>query len=178
MYNLNMLILSGSFTNKKILSIRSNLQVAELLSPIINPNNLKIVAFYVRELKTKKILVLLTQDIRENHQSGIYINDAEELVEEKELVRLKQITALNFILIGKPVQTLSGEKLGKVNDYALEDSSLIIIKLYVSKSIVRSFSGMGLTVDRNQIIEITPSKIIIEDILEKVPASAPASNIA
>ena len=171
-----MLILSGQFANKKIISLRTGQEVAYLVGPIINPNNLKIEGFRVTDSKNNKDLILLTQDIRQYHLSGIYINDHADLSEEEDLVRLKEVLNINFTLIGKNVETASASKVGKVTDYAFDDSSMFIIKLFVSKPLFKSLNGSSLTVHRDQIVNITPNKIIIEDLLSKVPAAA--ANIA
>lgn len=171
-----MLILSGQFANKKVISLRTGHEVAYLIGPIINPNNLKIEGFRVSDSKSKKELFLLTQDIRQYHVSGIFIDDHDDLSEEDDLVRLKEVLKINFVLIGKNVETASASKVGKVVDYAFDDISMFIIKLFISKPLYKSLNGSSLTVNRDQIVNITPSKIIIEDLLSKVPAAA--ANIA
>jgi sporulation protein YlmC with PRC-barrel domain len=171
-----MLILSGQFTNKKIISMRSGQEVAYVLGPIINPNNLKIEGLKVQDSKSREELILLTQDIRQYHKSGIYINDHAELVSKEDLVRLKEIIKMNFNIVGKNVETASASKVGKVTDYAFDDSSMFIVKLFVNKPLFKSFNSGSLTVHRDQIINITPTKVIIEDLLSKVPAAA--ANVA
>lgn len=170
-----MLILSGQLENKKVLSLRSGTEVASVISAIINPNNLKIQGFYVRDSKQKKILILLSQDVREFHAQGIFINDHDDLAEESDLVRLKDVIKIGFTLPGKNVQTASGDKVGRVTNYAFDNSSFFIQKLYVSKPIYRSINGADTLVDRNQITDITPKKIVIEDLLKGVPFSATAN---
>jgi len=66
-----MLILSGQFANKKVISLRTGQEVAYLVGPIINPSNLKIEGFRVTDSKSKESLILLTQDIRQYDLSGI-----------------------------------------------------------------------------------------------------------
>ena len=79
-------------------------------------------------------------------------------------------------LIGKPVETISHSKLGKVSDYAFESVTMYIQKVYVSQSILKSLTGGNLSIDRNQVQEITPKKVIINDLLQptRVTAAAPA----
>ncbi len=171
-----MLQLSGSIINKPVMSLRTGSQVAVTIGPIINPNNLKLEAFYCQDNKTKKRLVLLYQDIRDVITKGIVVNDHEVLTEPEELVRLKKIMDINFDLMGKQVVTVSKDKVGKVNDYAVETSTTYIQKIYVSQSLIKSFTSGSLSVDRSQIVEITDRKIVINDLLEgvKESESAPA----
>lgn len=149
--------------------------MATTTAPIINPNNLKIEGFYCQDLETKKQLVLLYQDIRDLIPQGFVVDDHEVLADPGELVRLKDILALNFDIMGKQVISDSKAKIGKVTDYATEIETMYIQKIYVSQSILKSFSGGNLGVDRTQIIEITPSRIVINDPLQATPAHSPVT---
>jgi sporulation protein YlmC with PRC-barrel domain len=170
-----MLQLSASLLNKSILSLRTGTPIATITGPIINPNNLKIEGFYCQDRFDKKELVLLYQDIRDMLPQGYVVNDHDVLVEPDELVRLKDIIALEFELIGKQVVTTSKEKVGKVSDYAAETETMFIQKIYVSQSILKSLTGGSLSIDRTQINEITPKRVIINELLKKAPVPAPAA---
>ncbi len=175
-----MLQLSGSLLNQPVMSLRTGGQIATIIKPIINPNNLKIEGFYCRDsLDKKQQLVLLYQDIRDVIAKGVVVNDHEVLAHPSDLVRLKKIMDINFELMGKPVVTSSKERLGKVNDYAVETTTMFVQKLYVGQSLIKSLTGGSLSVDRTQIVEITSRKIVIQDILEgessALPVAAPAA---
>jgi sporulation protein YlmC with PRC-barrel domain len=146
-----------------------------VIGPVINPNNFKIEGFYCEDLFNKESLILLWQDVRDMNARGYIVNDHEVLVEPHELVRLKDVLETNFNVINKPVETISNEKVGKVNDYAVETKSMYIQKIYVSQSILKSFTGGNLSVDRNQIHEVTNTKIIINDLTKKAPMTAAAA---
>lgn len=167
-----MLQLSESLLNKPVMSLRTGQPVATITNPIINPNNLKIEGFYCTDRFDKNELVLLYQDIRDIIPQGFVIDDHDVLVDPAELVRLKDIMAISFTLIGKPVVTLSKHRVGKVSDYATELETMYIQKLYISQNVLKSFTGGSLGVERNQINEITDKKIIINDLLKTVPAGA------
>lgn len=171
-----MLQLSNSLLNKQVLSLRSESSIATVTAPIINPDNLKIEGFYCQDRFTKQELVLLYQDIRDILPQGFAVNDHDVLVEADELVRLKDVIALEFELIGKQVVTVSKQKIGKISDYATETETMFIQKLYVSQSLVKSFTGGSLSIDRSQIQEITPSRVVINDLLET--SSSPAAATA
>lgn len=169
-----MLQLSESLFNKPVMSLRTGQPVATTGRLIINPNNLKIEGFYCQDRFSKTELVLLYQDIRDVIPKGFVVDDHDVLVESNDLVRLKDIMALDFKLIGKPVVTVSKERVGKVSDFATEIETFYIQKLYVSQNMLKSFTGGNLGVERNQINEITDKKIIINELLKGVPASAGA----
>jgi sporulation protein YlmC with PRC-barrel domain len=171
-----MLQLSSSLLNKAVLSLRTGTPVAYITAPIINPNNLKIEGFYCQDsADKKKVLVLLSQDIRDVLPQGYVINDHDALSEPDDLVRLQPILRLRFELTGKQVVTVNKEKVGKVNDYAVDSKSMYVQKLYVGQSLLKSFASGSLSVDRTQINEVTPTRVIINELLKKAPAAAPAT---
>lgn len=176
LYNRAMLQLSNSLLNKQVMSLRTGTPIAVVTSPIINPDNLKIEGFYCQDRFNKQELVLLYQDIRDTLPQGFVVNDHDVLVDPEELVRLKDVIALDFELKGKQVVTSGKQKIGKVSDYATETETMYIQKIYVSQSLVKSFSGGSLSIDRTQVQEITPWLIVINDLLEtsRSPAAATA----
>lgn len=170
-----MLQLSGTMLNRQVLSLRTGSPIAQMVGPIINPDNLKIEGFYCEDYEEKKQSILLYQDIRDVLPQGVVVNDFDALSDPSELVRLKKVLDLEFELIGKPVETLSKDKVGKVNDYAFETATMYIQKIYVSQSILKSLTGGSLSIDRNQIQEITPKRVIINDLLQGNRAQATAA---
>ncbi len=172
-----MLQLSATLLNKPVMSLRTGAQIATVYAPIINPDNLKVEGFYCRDRFSTKTLVLVYQDIRELLNKGYVVNDHDSLSEPDDLIRLKDVISLNFNLIGKQVVTINKSKVGKVNDYAVEVETMFIQKLYVTQSILKSFSGGNLSVDRNQVREITDTKVVINDLAAGNPVTAPATII-
>lgn len=170
-----MLQLSNALLNKSVLSLRTGTPIAQILGPIINPDNLKIEGFYCDDRFEKKHLVLLYQDIREVLPKGYVVNDHDVLTDPDELVRLKKVMDINFELIGKQVVTTEKQKIGKVSDYATEIETMYIQKIYVAQSILKSFTGGALSIDRNQVNEITPRRVIINELTSSSPVSAPAT---
>ncbi|MEK7594382.1 MAG: hypothetical protein AAB436_01945 [Patescibacteria group bacterium] len=170
-----MLQLSNSLLNKSILSLRTGSPIATITGAIINPDSLKIEGFYCQDRFDKSTLVLLYQDIRDMLPQGYVVNDHDVLVEPDDLIRLKEVMELEFDLIGKPVVTVSKDKVGKVSDFATETETMFIQKIYVAQSMLKSLTGGSLSIDRGQINEITPRRIIINDLLKNAPVAAPAT---
>jgi sporulation protein YlmC with PRC-barrel domain len=168
-----MLQLSASLVPCPVLSLRAGGPIADTTGAIINPNNLKVEGFHCHTTD-RQDLVLLYQDIRDVIPQGMVVNDADVLAEPDELIRLRETLELNFELIGKPVFTPDGNKVGKVADFATEVTTMYVQKLYVTRSLLKSLASSNLGIDRTQIIEITPEKIIINDLHGTVPAQASA----
>lgn len=178
MYTRIMLQLSGALLNRPVLSLRTGAVIATTTNAIINPNNLKIEGFYCQDAASKEQLVLLYQDIRDVVPQGLVVNDHDVLTRSTELVRLQDVLNINFQLSGKSVVTASGEKIGKVNDYATETTTMFVQKLYVGQSLLKNLSGGTLSVERTQIIEITSRKIVIQDPLQPTKVAVPATQVA
>lgn len=171
-----MLKLSGTIIGRPVLSLRTGRAVATITGPIVNPNNLKIEGLYCTDIYDRSELVLLYQDIRDVLPQGFVINDHDVLARPDDLVRLKKYIDLGFEVKGKRVVTVSHHHLGKVADYAVEIETMFIQKLYVTQGFMKGLTGGNLGVDRSQINEITDTKIIVFDPLDKgaVRVAAPA----
>lgn len=167
-----MLKLHETLVNVAVLSLRTGGRIGNATKIIINPNNLKIVGWRVNDRFSSNDLILLADDVRDISGKGVIVNDHEVLSAPEELIRLKEILEIDYDLIGKKVVSESGKKYGKVTDYSVETGGLIIKKIYASQSILKDFSGGNLSIDRNQIVEITKSKVIINDPAEKSVATA------
>lgn len=178
-YTVDMLLLSQSFIGQPVMSLRTGGPIATITTSIINPNNLKIEGFYCQDrFKKKKQVILLAQDIRDVIARGIVVNDHESLTSPEDLVRLEDIIATRFSLTGKPVITVSKNKLGKITDYAADSATFFIQKLYVSQPVLKNITKGTLSIDRSQIVEITNRKIVVQDLaaLDKIGSvvTAPA----
>jgi sporulation protein YlmC with PRC-barrel domain len=173
-YNVAMLQLSGTLVNKPVLSLQTSSQIALAVGFLIDPTSLKIIGLQCKDNFGGQNKILLAQDVRDILAQGYVVNDLHALTDPKDLVKFKDLIDLNFQLTGKTVVTDSKKRLGKVSDFAVEKETLYIQKFYVEQSLIKSLSGGQLSVDRNQIVEITPKKIIIQDPQQPLQDQAPA----
>lgn len=173
-----MLQLSGSLLNQPVVSLRTGGAIARTESAIINPHNLKVEGFYVVDSRNRQRLILLVQDIRDVIPAGIVVDDYDVLSDPSELIRLQKLLQIDFKLIGKSVQTAKKQRLGKVNDYAVDNQAFFVQKLYVERSLLKSLSSDQLAIDRTEIVEVTDRRVIIKEIQKTsksgMPAAAPA----
>lgn len=166
-----MLQLSTSLLNRPVLSLRTGGKIAQTISPLIDPNNLKIEGFHCQDALDRRQPILLSQDIRDVLQQGIVVNDHDALTDAEDLVRLKDLMNLDFNIIGKKVVTVSKQRLGKIEDFAADTQTMYIQKLYAAPTLIKSFTGSQLSIDRSQIVEITNTSVIVQDLT--VPANSP-----
>lgn len=173
-----MLTLGQSLINKSVLSLRTSTVIGQVTGVLIDPNNLKIEGWYAIDSQKQKV-ILLAREIRDIIGQGFVVDDEESLSTQEDLVRLQPIMEINFELIDKAVFSQGGQKLGKVTDYAFDKDALFVQKLYVGQSMLKSFSGGTLVIDRAQIIDITNKKIVVAEatVTDKapMPAALPAN---
>ena len=126
-----MLYHSTQISNMPLLSVRTSGRIGTIVAPIINPHNLHIDGFYCHTVHSNDTLILLDIYIRNISPRGIIIDDHQHLSEPKDLVRLKPILDIGFVMEGKNV-IASNKKLGKITEYAIDDKSLFIKKFYIN----------------------------------------------
>ncbi len=158
-----MLLMGQQLLSRPVVSLRTGGRLGTIEDVIINPNNLKIEGWFVEDTINKRRSILLSQDVRDIINQGFVVNDFDDLSDPSELVRLQKTLELKFKLIGKSVVTEGKQRLGKVGDYAFEKNAFFIQKLYIEQSIIKSFSGGGAIVDRDQIITINNRQIVVAD---------------
>lgn len=162
-----MLLLSAKLIGQPILSLRTGGEVAVAHLPIINPDNLKVLGFYCYDKFSGDELVLLSQDIREHIARGFVVNDHEVLAVPEDLIRIHQVLDKRFDPIGKQVITDHKRILGKVSDYAVDNQSLFVNKLYVTPRLLKSLIGSSLSIDRSQVVEVTDKYIMVREATEE-----------
>lgn len=169
-----MLITQSQLSSIPILSLHTGEVLSYTAQPIIDPRQLKIVAFYCSGPAISGSAVLHVSDIREFSNMGFIIDSVDNLMDlSEDLVRLQEVINLNFNLVGKQVRDTHKKKLGAVQGYSIDDRSFYIIKLNVKQTFWQSLIHSGLLIDRTQITEITPDHITVRSTDVEVRQEAP-----
>jgi len=158
------------------MGLQTGTQLAITKLPIIDPSNLKIIAYEVDgPLLTEKPSFIRVADVRELSGVGMIIDSNDEFINNKDVISIQKVYELNFKLIGLNVVNQTGQKLGKVSDYNLETDSFVIQQLNVKPGIFKSLSDTELLIQRSQIVEINNWNIIVKTAAKKLePVSKPA----
>jgi len=164
LYNGAMYILGSSLTNLPILSLQSGQPIAFVASPIIKSENLEIVAIFLQSGTWRKnSAVILARDIREITREGLIIDSLDDIEDAAEIVRLQAVINQKFNPLGALVVDQSGNNLGKVEDYTVDAMTYKIQKLYLKQSLLKNMLLNNVIIDRSQIIDIQPTKIVVRD---------------
>ena len=171
-----MLIRSTRLTDFPVLSLHIGGRIARIVAPIVDPHDLKIIAYRVdgplvgREVGD----ILPTSSIREHSPIGFIVDSSDELVAADDIVRVRDVLALHFDLIGLKVVSRKGTKLGKVIDYTADADSGLIQQLIVQRPIFKALIDPELTISRSQIHEVTDYEVIVKDEEAKIRKTAQA----
>ena len=157
-----MLITINQMRGQSVMSLQTGQPLATIGNPIINPRNLKIVAFYVSgPLVDYDPAVLFTEDIREFGDIGVIVDGADNIMSPEGMVRLGEVIGYNFTLDGIHVADDHKRKLGKVENYTLDPETFDIQQLYLKPTLMQSLSISSLTINRSQIIDINNDRIVV-----------------
>lgn len=164
-----MLVLGTRLNETPVMSLQTGTRLAQTSTPLINPANLKIVAFELSgPLLTESPSFLRTADIREMSGIGMIIDSTDEIIGLDDVIKIKALRELNFSLIGMNVIDEQRHKLGKVENYTVETGSFVIQQLHIKRGILRGLTDTGLLIHRSQIVEINDTSVIVKSTAKKL----------
>jgi uncharacterized protein YrrD len=175
-----MLITIKNMLGRPVMSLQTGQPLAKLDLPIIDPHNLKIVAFYVSgPMVDSNPAVLFSEDIREFGEMGAIVDSSDNILSPEGMVRLGEVISYNFVLDGINVIDEQRHRMGRVENYTLNPDDFMIQQLYLKPTLMKSLSVAHLTVGRDQIVAIDNDKITVKTptVREKaVQKATPKSN--
>lgn len=164
-----MLLLGSHLIGTAIMGLQTGTQLAQTKLPIIDPSNLKIIAYEVDgPLLTENPSFIRIADIREFGTIGMIVDSSDEFIGISDVIKIQELYEIGFTLTGMPVVDETKHKLGKVDDYSLDAESFIIQQLNVKRSILKSIADTGFLVHRSQIVEINDHHIVVKTTAEKL----------
>ena len=159
-----MLIYASKLIGAPILSMQSTGPIGTISSAIVDPDSLKIIAFFIEgPLIRGAENILDAKSIREYSKFGCVVDSIDELVAKDDVVKISKILDLNFSLIGLKAETKKGSHLGKVSDFTVTSDNFTVQQLIVRRPIMKALIDPELTIPRKEIIEINDYKVIIKD---------------
>jgi sporulation protein YlmC with PRC-barrel domain len=158
-----MYILASDIENLPVISLQTGETIARLHRPVIDMGRLEISAFRCEDMSSHESHILLPRDIRQFASDGLLIDNEDELSGEDDVVRMRPLMKQDFNPRGKTVVSDLGRRLGSVDNYSINLETKRIQKLYLKQPLLRSWMGTNLTIDRTQILDVTPKKIVVRD---------------
>lgn len=149
-----------------VLSLHIGGEIAHTTRAIIDPEDLKIIAYVVDGAiihNDKEIgNILDMNDVREVSDQGLIVDSADVFTTRDDVIKFDEVMSLEFNLVGLKVVDQKGKRLGKVVDYTVDSGSFIVYQLIVQRPMTASFFDPQLTINRSQIVEIDDFKITIK----------------
>lgn len=165
-----MLILGSRLHDTPVMSLQTGTRLARTGLPVIDPANLKIIAYEVDgPLLTEHPSFLRTDEIREMGAIGMIIDSTDELVGLHDVIKIEKLHKQKFVLVGMQVIDEHKHKLGKVDDYTVETGDFIIQQLNVRRGGIKGITDTALLIHRSQITEINDNAIIVKSTKKKLP---------
>jgi len=163
-----MLVLGSRLHDTPVMSLQTGTRLAKIGAPLIDPANLKIVAYEVDgPLLDEHPSFLRIDDIRELGTVGMIIDSSDEFVVLDDIIKLQKLHELGFALVGMPVIDEQRHRLGKVEDYSVETGSFVIQQLNVHRGFFRGLTDTSLLIHRAQITEINDDAIVVKSTARK-----------
>jgi uncharacterized protein YrrD len=164
-----MLTIGTRLLDTPVMSLQTGGRLATTEKPIIDPANLKIVAFEVNgQLLSERPALLRVDDIREFGQIGMIVNSNDEFIGVHDVIKIEQLYSLGFNLIGMTVKDELNHRLGKVENYTVETDSYVIQQLTVKRGFLKGLTDTGVLISRTQILEINDSEIVVRSTAQKI----------
>ena len=159
-----MYLLASQLKSFAIISLQTGASLADVTDLVISRDKLEVLAYRCEggELASKTS-VLLTRDIRQYAQGCLIVDTANDISDVDDIVRLRESLEQNFHLMGLAVITESKRKLGKVQDYSINIQTNMVQRLDVKQPLFRNFLVESLSIDRQDILDITAKYIVVRD---------------
>ena len=157
-----MLLTLSVMENVPLMGIQTGRRLGVVGEPIINPNNLQVVAWYVSgNMVGFSPAVIFSEDIHELGHLGAIVDSADSILPLDNLVRLQEILDYGFSLRSLPVFDDTGRKLGVVDSFNFDSDDFLIKQIIIKPSFGVRLTAPQLIISRSQIIEINNKKIIV-----------------
>lgn len=157
-----------------IVELETSSKIGEVAKIIIDPKLVKIAGFLVAQGSwwfTKKLL-LSESDILDIDKYGIVTNSCENLIMPEEVFKINKILEKKISIFRQEARTKSGQYLGKISDFTIEEKSGYVAKFYIHGWLEEKI------ISREKLIKVTPKKIIFEDDVIEITQAIQTTEVA
>ena len=132
--NFRMIKIYNEIIGTKILDFNNGNLLALLDGIIINPDNGKILAFWVKSLFIPGKNTIIMSNSIVKWSKNIYIKNPDDIFEAEDSVRLLEILNKKIFFISNIVKNEKLEYLGKIYDLDFDSEKLYLRQIYLSKT--------------------------------------------
>lgn len=166
-----MLIELKSLYDMPIGALSESKAVGTVLSPIIDPQEKKMVALMVETGQFfSRARFVSIEDVVDIDKNGVVVNSEDSLVNQEEIVKLAKLIKAKFSLLNLRVITREGKRIGFLHDALIDSLTGDILRIYVNHFASRRIF------ERSQIISINQKNVIVKKDLQDIKESAVESS--
>jgi sporulation protein YlmC with PRC-barrel domain len=167
-----MLLAGSRLIDAPVLGLQTGSELARTNQPVIDPARLEIIAYEVSgPLLDHRPSLIRIADVREFSDIGLIVDSSDEFVSPDDIIKLGEIYALHFNIMGMHVIDEKRRKLGRVNAYTIDTTGFLIQQLSVKRPLLKSLNDTELLIHRTQITEINDNAIVVHS-QAKIPEPA------
>jgi len=166
----------------KLVDLDNCQNMGKVVNWVINPDKKQISALLVKPVGIfAQTLAVSTFDIVEYGPKMVIIKNHSALVAPGELLHLPKRLRQKNRVMGSPVITVSGKKLGNIEDVLFETTDSTLQKIYIKSGLLGILTQPDLIIGVDKIISIEQKKIIVQDDIDtpqtiKETAPVPTTN--
>ncbi|MFA5967430.1 MAG: PRC-barrel domain-containing protein [Patescibacteria group bacterium] len=150
--------------NARLVDLDKSQTLGTVTNWAIDPDKKQISALMIKPVGLlTRLRAVATADIVEYGPKMVVIKNSDALVAPHEIVLLPALLRHHQHVIGSPVITASGKKLGNVDDVLFETTDSFIQKIYVQPGILGILNRPDLIIPADKIITIASQKIVVTD---------------
>lgn len=154
------------------MSLQTGSELARVKQILIDPRTLTIVAYELEgRMLDERPSFLRLDEVREFGTLGFIVDSSDDFIGLDDVIKLKEIYAFHFDLIGLEVVEQKGTKLGKIQTYTVDPAAYAVQQIIVRRPLLKSFTDTELTIHRSQIVEVSKDKVLVR-------SAAPKEDIA
>lgn len=150
-----------------ILTLQEGLELGKVREIVVEPSTARIVALLLdKRTPSGEAQVVATANIRNIGPAVVTVEDRSSMVPISRIPRFQELVRAKTPVLGKPVITESGTRLGRVGELLVDPESFRIAAVELKKTF-----GKGQSIPAEQIRIIGPDAVVIQ---EKPPLPMPA----
>jgi len=148
----------------RVVDLDTSQNLGEIMNWVINPEQKRISALMIKPAGMfTRMMAIATIDIVEYGPKIVVVKNSFAIVSPSEIVHLPKLMRPKQRVIGSPVVTVTGKKLGTVEEILFETSDSTIQKIYIQPGILSILNQPDIIISADKIIAIEPRRIVVQD---------------
>ncbi|MFA6296858.1 MAG: PRC-barrel domain-containing protein [Patescibacteria group bacterium] len=158
-----------------ILVVSSNKEIGKINEFIINFETGKLLGFQLSEGLLKEQRILRIEDVKEIRDGNVFVDSEMSVKPLNNFGLFEELLKKEIKIKDNNVVTESGEELGKVVDFEMDDISYRLEKMYVKTGFLRKLFKGQLIISFDKIVSISKKAIVVKDDLVREEQRKPVS---